>query len=178
MRIPAALSVAIAATLGAGDLASQQQVLGCAVPESPAGPLDSLTATVGASPVKICYVRVPSTGGVANWGRLRETDLPVILTSVTLRIGEIEVGPGRYALVPVSEGEMAVVWVPDPAYEGQIGTTAEREVGRIYASGEELRPPVDVMRVRSQEGGGNALLFLEWGNVQLMIPILAARSGR
>ena len=176
MRIPATLSVAIAATLGVGNLASQQGALGCVAPESPAGPLDSLTVSIGETPVKICYTRVPSSGGLANWGRLREVDAPIVHTPVAVRFGRLEVGPGSYALLPVSQdGEVVIVWIPDPEFVGSVGNTAEREVGSVYGAVEELGRPAETLRVRSEGGGDKVTLFIEWGDTELVIRILLSR---
>ena len=176
MRIAATFSVVIATTLAVGLLASQQESSACVAPESPAGPLDSLTVSLGESPVKICYTRVPSSGGPADWSRLRELDVPIVHTLVGLRFGRVEVGPGSYALLPVSQnGQVAIIWVPDPESASSAGTTADREVGRTRGAVEQLKRPAEALRVRGEGGGDNVVLFIEWGDTELVVPILISR---
>lgn len=152
-------------------------------------PLDSLTFTVAASPVKICYSR-PSArgrtmigGSSVPYGRVWRTganEPTMIHTTVPLMIAGIYVPRGSYSLYTVpDEDEWQVIvntsisqWGHERFYTEEVRA---QELGRGEAPAERTDNHVETFTIQVEGEGDNVVLILEWERTQVMIPIMKAR---
>lgn len=137
--------------------------------------LDSLTVTIGASSVKICYRRlVAGASGSASWNAIGDA-VPVLHTDMLLDIGGVRVGSGSYELyITPQRGEwlLRVVRQPDPGFGGPAGSISDREVGRTYVSAEPSPTPTQTLNVVAQGSGNHAVLLLNWSAIEVAIPLI------
>jgi DUF2911 family protein len=151
-------------------------------------PLDSVTFTVGKSPIKVCYGR-PSLRGRqmlgtehVPYGKLWRTganEPTIFYTPVALQVAGIRVPPGVYSLYTVpgkTEWEVIVnrsisQWGHESRYTDSVKA---QEVGRGKAPAQATDQPVEEFTIRAERGGaGSASLILEWENTRVKIPVKA-----
>ena len=156
--------------------------------ESRQSPLDSVTFTVGKSPIKVCYGR-PSLRGRqmlgtehVPYGKLWRTganEPTIFYTPVALQVAGIRVPPGVYSLYTVpgkTEWEVIVnrsisQWGHESRYTDSVKA---QEVGRGKVRAEATDQPVEVFTIRAERGGaGSASLVLEWEKTRVKIPVKA-----
>lgn len=149
-------------------------------------PLDSLTFTVGGSPIKLCYGRPSSRGRVMlggpqiPHGRLWRTganEPTIFFTPIALRVAGIQVPPGTYSLYTVPgarEWEIIVnrstsQWGEESRYTDEVKA---QEVGRGKVKAEPLAPPRETFTIRAEPGESQAAsLLLEWEKTRVRIPV-------
>jgi hypothetical protein len=151
-------------------------------------PLDSVTFTVGKSPVKVCYGR-PSLRGRQMIGtehvpydklwRTGANEPTIFYTPVTLQVAGIRVPPGVYSLYTVpgkTEWEVIVnrsttQWGAEPRYTDSVKA---QEVGRGKAPAQAIAEPIEAFTIRAEPAGsGAASLILEWEKTRVKIPVKA-----
>ncbi|MFQ6047333.1 MAG: DUF2911 domain-containing protein [Gemmatimonadales bacterium] len=148
-------------------------------------PLDSLTFTIGGSPVKVCYSRPSSQsrrifGVVVPYGRLWRTgdNEPTMLhTTVPLVIAGVWVPPGSYSLYSIpGEGPWGIIvnravaqWGAESAYTEAV---RQQEVGRGPAESERVDDFTERFTITVEpETRDFAFIVLQWGSTQVMIPV-------
>jgi Protein of unknown function (DUF2911) len=151
-------------------------------------PLDSLTFTVGKTPVKVCYGR-PSLRGRqmigtehVPYGKLWRTganEPTIFYTPVALQVAGIRVPPGVYSLYTVpgkTEWEVIVnrsitQWGHESRYTDSVKA---QEVGRGKAPAQTIGEPIETFTIRAEPAGnGAASLILEWEKTRVKIPVKA-----
>jgi hypothetical protein len=156
--------------------------------ESRQSPLDSVTFTVGKSPIKVCYGR-PSLRGRqmlgtehVPYGKLWRTganEPTIFYTPVALQVAGIRVPPGVYSLYTVpgkTEWEVIVnrsisQWGHESRYTDSVKA---QEVGRGKVPAEATDRSVEEFTIRAERGGaGSASLVLEWEKTRVKIPVKA-----
>ncbi len=179
---------------GGGTVDWDREVVGpdtaCVVMEMPAGhrlsPLDSLTFTVGGSPVKICYGRPSARGRTmiggrdVPYGRLWRTganEPTMIHSTIPLSIGGIAIEAGSYSLYtkPGAEAWAIIVnrsitqWGHIARYDYQVRA---QEVGQVMVPVEHPEQHVETMTFRVEPGSADdVMLVLEWETSRVRIPI-------
>jgi hypothetical protein len=152
-------------------------------------PLDSLTFTAGGKTVKVCYGRPSARGrkmiGGQNipFGKLWRTganEPTVIFTPVSLDIGGVKVGPGKYSLYSVpGEKEWQIIvnrstsqWGHESAYTKEVEA---QEVGRGKAPVQKLSAPVETFTITPHPATGEVQhLYLDWESTRVAVPVKAA----
>jgi hypothetical protein len=156
--------------------------------ESRQSPLDSVTFTVGKSPIKVCYGR-PSLRGRqmlgtehVPYGKLWRTganEPTIFYTPIALQVAGIRVPPGVYSLYTVpgkTEWEVIVnrsisQWGHESRYTDSVKA---QEVGRGKVPAEATDQPVEEFTIRAERAGaGSASLILEWEKTRVKIPLKA-----
>jgi hypothetical protein len=151
-------------------------------------PLDSLTFTVAAKPVKVCYGR-PSLRGRTMiggkhvpYGKLWRTganEPTIFFTPVALSVAGLEVPAGTYSLYTVpGEREWQVIvnratsqWGHENAYTDKVKA---QEIGRATVKSEPLATAVETFTIKADPAGTDAkALVLEWEKTRVRIPIAA-----
>lgn len=149
--------------------------------------LDSVTFSVGGSPVSVCYTRAVAGQGEPGIGSARVPygavwrtggSTPAVLYTVRrISIGGVVVPPGRYVLytVPAEYRWQVVInrtvnrWADGPDYDAALQAG---ELGRVGVAAEGTRQYVQRLTLRPVPAGPNVILLLEWENVQVAIPII------
>lgn len=148
--------------------------------------LDSVTFHVGGFPVSVCYSRPlaspddPWIGVRIPYGSVWRTggDTPAVLyTTRRISFGGVVLPPGHYLLYTVPEpGRWQVLvnrtvshWADGGGYNAAL---RGGEVGRAQGGAEGIRPYVPRFTLRPVEAAPNAILFIEWENVRVAIPIV------
>jgi len=153
--------------------------------DSRLSPLDSLSFEVGGETVKICYGR-PSARGrtmiggeAVPYGKLWRTganEPTMIHTPVSISVAGVEIEPGTYSLYTVpAEGDWEIVvnrsisqWGRENRYTDEIRA---QEVGRGTAKSEHTEEHVETFTMRTEPSDGGVILFLEWENTRVSVPI-------
>ncbi len=153
--------------------------------ESRRSPIDSLSFTVKANPVKICYSRPSARGRTMLGGRLPYGQLwrtganePTMFhTSTALAIAGIRVPAGSYSLYTVpGESEWQIIvnrsitqWGHERYYTGEVEA---EEVGRVTVKSSQTEDHVETFTISSTPTAeGNALLILEWERTRVEMPV-------
>jgi hypothetical protein len=151
-------------------------------------PLDSLTFSVAARAVKLCYGRPSSRGRVmlggkdVPYGKLWRTganEPTIFFTPVALTVAGIKVAPGAYSLytVPTATDWEIIVNRSVKQWGEESNNTSEvkaQEVGRAKVKSERVVKPVETFTIRSEGAGSGATLVLEWEKTRVRIPIKPA----
>lgn len=147
-------------------------------------PLESVTFTVGAAQVKVCY-GAPSVRGrkifgeLVPWGQLWRTganEPTMIHTTAPITVAGVAIPAGVVSLytVPMENGEWEVVlnrstqqWGSEGGYEQIKG----QEIGRGKAKASTLMAPAEKMTFRAD----GTTLLLEWERTRLELPLAGTR---
>jgi hypothetical protein len=149
-------------------------------------PLDSLTFTVAAQTVKVCYGRPSARGRTmiggkpVPYGKLWRTganEPTVIFTPVALEIAGVKVPPGKYSLYSVpGEKQWEIIvnrstsqWGHENDYTKAVEA---QEVGRGRVPAEKLSAPVETFTITPDPATGETQrLVLTWETTRVAIPI-------
>ncbi|HWN19112.1 MAG TPA: DUF2911 domain-containing protein [Gemmatimonadales bacterium] len=151
-------------------------------------PLDSVTFTIAAKPVKVCYGR-PSArgrtmlGGSIPFGKLWRTganEPTIFYAPVPLRVAGLSVPPGVYSLYTVpgaKEWEIIVNRATSQwGHEGQYTDEVKaQELGRAKVKSEALKAPVETFTIKAEPAGDKAALLLDWEKTRVRIPVVAGK---
>ena len=154
-------------------------------------PLDSLSFTVGAAQVKLCYGR-PSLrgrnmigGDAVPFGTLWRTganEPTMIHTTGPLTIAGVAVPAGSYSIYTIpGQTEWHVIvnrsisqWGHESQYTEQVKA---QEVGHGMAAPSSLATPVETLTFRTEPGADGAVnLLLEWEKTRVTIPVAAGKG--
>ncbi|MEJ2238470.1 MAG: DUF2911 domain-containing protein [Gemmatimonadales bacterium] len=153
--------------------------------DSRPSPLDSLSFEVGGETVKVCYGR-PSTrgrtmigGDAVPYGELWRTganEPTMIHTPLAISVAGVEIEPGTYSLYTVpTDGDWEIIvnrsitqWGHEGRYTDEIKA---QEVGRGTAKSEHTEDHVETFTIRAEPSDGGVILFLEWENTRVSVPI-------
>ncbi|NNF25927.1 MAG: DUF2911 domain-containing protein [Gemmatimonadetes bacterium] len=139
-------------------------------------------------PVRICY-GAPSTrgrvvfgdGGVVPYGEYWRTganEPTRVFTSVALRLGPVELAPGRYSLYTVPGPEEWEVILNRSTFHWGYDFSAsvlDQEVGRTTVPAVNAGTPADTLRF--QWNGEGRTLDMTWGSVTVPIPVEVVGGG-
>lgn len=148
-------------------------------------PLDSLTFTVAARQLKVCYGRPSSRGrtmlggDAVPYGALWRTganEPTVLYTPVALTVAGISVPAGAYSLYTVpGAGEWEIIlnrsitqWGEESNYTEAVKAA---EVGRATVKTETLTSPIETFTIRGEGANVGGALVLEWERTRVRIPI-------
>ncbi len=149
-------------------------------------PLDSLTFSVAARAVKLCYGRPSSRGRVmlggkdVPYGKLWRTganEPTIFFTPVALTVAGIKVAPGAYSLytVPTATDWEIIVnrsttqWGEESNYTDAV---QKQELGRAKVKAEPLATPVETFTIKPEPAAGEAkALVLEWEKTRVRLPL-------
>jgi hypothetical protein len=152
-------------------------------------PLDSVTFSVGGSPVKICYGRPSLRGRVMLGGeavpfdtlwRTGANEPTTVYSPIALDVAGVVAPAGSWTLYTVpGETEWQIIvnksttqWGEEHNYTGQVRA---QEVGRGRVKPEALRAPIEMFTIRAEPAAdGGATLILEWQRTRVAIPIKPA----
>jgi hypothetical protein len=153
-------------------------------------PLESVSFTVGAARVKVCY-GAPSAKGrkvfgeLVPYGQLWRTganEPTMIHTSAPITVAGIRVPAGVVSLYTVpgqSEWEVIInksvqQWGAERGYNDAIKA---QEIGRgkVAALPEPIPSPVEKFVIRSEPTGNRSMLVLEWERTRIRIPVELAK---
>lgn len=153
-----------------------------------ASPLDSVSFSVGAASVKICYGR-PSLrgrqmiGGSAHpFGKLWRTganEPTTIHTTAPIVVAGIKVPAGATSLYTVpGETTWEVVlngsteqWGDEGSYDNVKAT----EIGRAKLTASRPGSPIEQFTIRPESKAGTTILILEWEMSRIAIPVEPVR---
>jgi hypothetical protein len=197
--IVAAAVLAPAATAGAAALAARPPA-----PQPPCitmntknlplatrkSPLDSVSFTVGGTPVMVCYGR-PSLRGrtmlggeAVPYGKLWRTganEPTMIHTAGPITVAGLKVPAGTYSLYTVpgpSEWQVIVnrsitQWGEEHNYTDEVKA---QELGRAKVPAEKSPQKVETFTIRPDPSPGAATaMLLEWQNTRVRIPLAPAK---
>lgn len=145
----------------------------------PLSPRDTVRATIDGANVLIDYSR-PSArgrtvlGGLVPYGAVWRTganDATQLITDAPLRIGDVEVAPGRYSLftLPREDG-----W--DLIINRRVGMSGlehdpAQDVGRVSMRQAENPTHTEQFTIRLDPAGTGAWLRILWGNAAVSVPV-------
>lgn len=178
----AALTPAVPVDRAAADTACI--VTGMAV-EGRRSPLDSLTFTVGGSPVKVCYGRPSARGRTMIGGeavpyghvwRTGANEPTMIHATAPILVAGIQVPAGTYSLYTVpGETTWDVIvnrstsqWGAERNYTEEVRA---QELGRATVPGAGTEQHIEQFTMRAEPAEGGATLVLEWERTRVRIPI-------
>jgi len=145
---------------------------------------DSVSTTVGAARVTVCYGR-PKMNGRAIFGALVPFDTlwrtganePTILhTDAPIEIAGLRLEAGSYALytVPRASGEWTLVvngateqW----GHESSYASVRDQELGRRPVTAVRTGEPIEAFTIEATPDA----LHLEWERTRVVVPLKAAR---
>jgi hypothetical protein len=151
-------------------------------------PLDSVSFTVGAADVKLCYGRPSARGrtmiGGENvpFGKLWRTganEPTMIHTTGPLVIAGVAVPAGSYSIYSIPDPKTWHVIVNRSITQwgeehGYTAAVKAQEVGQGTAESSALASPVETFTIRTEAGAsGTVNLLLEWEKTRVTIPIKA-----
>ena len=150
-----------------------------------ASPLDSVSFSVGASRVKICYGRPSARGrtmiGGQNvpLGRLWRTganEPTMIHTTGPVTLAGVQLRAGVYSLYTIPDAEEWEIIVNRSVEqwgdEGSYNTAVKKqEVGRGKAKVMKLDTHVEQFTIRPESKGGWTVLVLEWEKTRVVVPL-------
>jgi hypothetical protein len=149
-------------------------------------PLESHAFRIGKAHAKVCYGspalagRTMIGGAAVPYGKLWRTGAnePTTLhVDHTVRVGELVLGPGSYAIYTIpGERDWTVIfnratrqWGLESEYTDEI---AAQEVGRILVRARALDSPVERLTFSTEASSTAAVdLILEWQGTRLRMPL-------
>ncbi len=153
-------------------------------------PLATVDFAVGGDPVRVCYGRPSARGrqvfdSLVPFGALWRTganEPTRLFTRGPIRIGEIELAPGRYSLYTEPGPGAWRVFVSRSTFHWGNAIDAgvrAREVGSLTVPVEELPVPVETFTIRPEPAAGDTVrLVLEWEQTRVALPILPNQELR
>jgi Protein of unknown function (DUF2911) len=152
-----------------------------------ASPLDSVSFSVGATRVKICYGRPSARGRTmlggehVPFGKLWRTganEPTMIHTTGPLSVAGIKLEPGTYSVYTIPnaiEWDLIInrsteQWGDEGSYNDAI---KKQEVGRAKVKAYKLENHIEQLTIRPETKGGWSMLILEWEKTKVAIPLEA-----
>lgn len=154
-----------------------------------ASPADSSTARLDGGVAKICFSSPRMRGreimgGLVPYGqpwRLGANEPTTLHVTAPVRIGEMELEPGAYALYAIPGREEWEIVVNSAVDRWGIPIDEEvrqHDVGSVTVTPESLSEPVEAMDLRLEpRDGGGANLVMEWETTRLSVPVRPASGG-
>lgn len=151
-----------------------------------ASPPDSSTATLGNGAVKICYgsPRVRGReifGGLVPYGspwRLGANEPTTLHTTVPLRVGEVSLEPGAYALYAIPDREEWTLVVNASVERWGIPVDEEvraHDVGTLTVTPSATSETVEALSITLEASGPEAgQMVIAWADTRLEVPLEAA----
>ena len=118
-------------------------------------------------------------GDAVPYGELWRTganEPTMIHTPLAISVAGVEIEPGTYSLYTVpTEGDWEIIvnrsitqWGHEGRYTDEIKA---QEVGRGTAKSEHTEDHVEAFTIRTEPSDGSVILFLEWENTRVSVPI-------